>query len=529
MSVRPARGAARSTAAPKKTYGAYSFPGPSLGWVSDQNLAMSQPGAAYMLENIFPTATGGILRRGCAVQADITETEVEAPAVRSLFTYDNKMFAGVDGQIFDVSVRGAPSEEYEVESGYWSVIGFTASDGTRYLRGVNGVDAAFVYDGLTFDTSPALTFPSGVGLSSTDLSFVWSFKERLFFVQQDSLDAWYLPVGNIGGELANLPLGGVFALGGSLLFGASWSMETGGGLSSMCLFVTTEGEVAVYQGMGPDDTNTWGLVGVYFIGKPLGRDAFIRRGGDIVVATDIGFIAVSQALQKDAPSLSPSAMSFPIEDEWNRYVKQRVGAWAAAVWTEGQMIALALPTPAGRVPTWLIANARTGRWAPFTGWDASCLAVYNGDLYFGSPDGRVYQAYTGGSDAGAPYVGVYAPVFDQLGQPGHKTVHMARPVIRARSKIAPRISVHSDFRMTLPPPPNALAGTAPSKWGEGVWGVASWGSGIGAQAIYDRWQYVHGDGEAISVAIQITSASDAPIDAEFIRVDATFTSGEMQV
>lgn len=523
MNVRPARGSARQTAAPKRSYGAYSFPGPSLGWVSDQNLAMSQPGAAYVLENIFPTATGGILRRGCAVQGDI------GSPVKSLFSHDTKLFAGVDGHIFDVTVRGAPSDVYQPDSGDWSVVSFTASDGTRYLRGVNGEDTPIVYDGTTFSTSPALTFPSGVSLSPEILSFVWAFKERLFFTQEDSLDAWYLPVGNIGGELTNLPLGGVFTLGGSLLFGASWSMETGGGLSSMCLFVTTEGEVAVYQGMGPDDSNSWGLVGVYFIGKPLGRHAFIRRGGDIVVATDIGFIAVSQALQKDAPSLSPSAMSAPIEDEWNRFVKQRVDPWAATVWTEGQMIALALPTPAGKMPTWLVANVRTGRWAPFTGWDASCLAVFNGDLYFGSPDGKVYQAYVGGSDAGAPYVGVYAPVFDQLGQPGHKTVHMARPVIRVRSKIAPRVSVHADFRMVLPPPPSALSGGEASKWGQGKWGVASWGSGIGSQSIYDRWQNVNGEGEAVSVAIQITSAADAPIDAEFIRTDVTFSTGEMQV
>lgn len=526
MNVSPARGAARESAAKQKSYGAYSFPGPSLGWVSDQNLAMSQPGAAFVLENIFPTATGGILRRGCAVQADLGDP------VKSLFTYGTgggaKLFAGVDGEIFDVSVRSSPASAYSVTNGYWSVVGFTASDGTRYLRGVNGVDTPWVYDGTTFDPTPALTFPGGSSVTPEQLSFVWSFKNRLFFIQNDSLDVWYLAVGNVGGELTHLPLGGIFSLGGHLVFGASWSMETGGGLSSMCLFVTSNGEVAVYQGMGPDDTNTWGLVGIYFIGKPRGPQSFIRRGGDIVVATDIGFIAISQALQKDTPSLSPSAMSFPIEDEWNRFVRQRVEPWAAAVWTEGQMVAIALPTPSGQTPTWLVANARTGRWASFTGWDASCLSVYNGELYFGSPDGKVYQANTGGADDGMPYVAAYAPVFDQLGQPGLKTVQMARPVIRARGKLSPRISVHADFRLTLPPPPGAAGEAAAGVWGVGVWGEATWGDGVNGQTITDTWRNVYGEGEAISVAIQITSATVAPLDAEFIRTDVTFTSGEMQ-
>ncbi|MDU0220412.1 hypothetical protein, partial [Escherichia coli] len=70
--------------------------------------------------------------------------------VKSLFTYGTgggaKLFAGVDGEIFDVSVRSSPASAYSVTNGYWSVVGFTASDGTRYLRGVNGVDTPWVYD-----------------------------------------------------------------------------------------------------------------------------------------------------------------------------------------------------------------------------------------------------------------------------------------------------------------------------------------------------------------------------------------------
>lgn len=604
--IRPGRAQARETAAVERSYQAYSFPGPTLGWVSDHNLAMSQPGGAVILDNIFPTATGGILRRGCQQQASLADAEIltaltgtfdlteesttvtgsgtlaeseleegsiikiggvnytvdtissdtsftivggaEASVsgasgelvsfisdaeVKSLFAYQTgtteRLFAGCDGQIFNVSVSGTPTAEYAVTDGYWSVAQYTSTDGTSYLRGANGTDTPFVYDGSTFGTSPALTFDVSESTTADQLSYVWVYKNRFFFIQDGTLDAWYLPVGQIGGELAKFSLGGVFPLGGSLVFGATWSQETGDGLSSMCLFVTSNGEAAVYAGDDPASVDSWAKVGVYQIGKPKGPNSYFRRGGDVVVATDIGVIPISQALQKDAVSLSPSAMSFPIEDEWNDYSRNRENAWAAVTWTEGRMVAIALPTASGQTPTWLVANARTGRWARFTGWDASSLATFAGGLYFGSPDGFVYQAQTGGSDDGDPYVGVYVPSFDQLGVKGVKTAQMARAVLRSQRQVNLKISVHSDFRLKLPPAPAASEEGSTDVWGVGKWGEVVWGSQTSDPYIQDSWRSTVGEGEALTIAHQVTSSSVVPLDVEFVRTDVTFTAGDMQV
>src|SRR3546814_7978346 len=57
------------------------------------------------------------------------------------------------------------------------------------------------------------------------------------------------------------------------------------GLSEQNIFVSTEGEVAVYQGSDPGEAATWSKVGVYRIGKPLGARAHFRGGGDIAIAT----------------------------------------------------------------------------------------------------------------------------------------------------------------------------------------------------------------------------------------------------
>src|SRR3546814_8758457 len=102
--------------------------------------------------------------------------------------------------------------------------------------------------------APGITF--GGGLTSADMSYVWVYKSRLWFAQKDSMTAWYMDnADSIGGTAEPFPLGGVFGLGGSLLFGSAWSIDSSSdsGLSAQNSFVSTAGEVAVYQGSDPGE------------------------------------------------------------------------------------------------------------------------------------------------------------------------------------------------------------------------------------------------------------------------------------
>lgn len=274
------------------------LPAPTGGLVSNRNLAVSRgpdmpPGAA-VLENWFPTSTGIMARRGSKRWATMADSPI-----LSLFTYisgnQKQLFAADDSGIYDITSVPSPytwllatdvSEQAispdvpgEVgfgeesmpgghiypgtTSGDWVVVQFGTAGG-NFLVGVNGTDPAFLYDGTTFGAT-SITFPAGSGLTTADLSYVWVYKNRLFFIQKESLDAWYLPVDSIGGELTKWPMGGVFPRGGVLLWGQAWSLDSGGagGLSEQCVFTTTEGEVAAYQGLSPDPDQGWTKVGTY--------------------------------------------------------------------------------------------------------------------------------------------------------------------------------------------------------------------------------------------------------------------------
>jgi hypothetical protein len=404
--------------------------------------------------------------------------------------------------------------------------------GGVFLRGVNGADTPIVYDGTSFSTSPAITGTRTDGVTPLDpktLSQVWVHQRRIFFVEKDSLNAWYLPADSIGGAAVQFPLGGVFGRGGALLFGAAWSLETGAtsGLTEQCVFVTTEGEVAIYQGTDPSTANTWQKVGVYRIGKPLGPKAFIHAGGDLVIATDIGFVPLSQAVQRDYAALSPAAISYPIETAWNDAVAARSGNWACEVWPTNQMVLVAPPTSGTPSPQMFAANARTGAWGLFTGWDGTCLQLFGDRMFFGSSNGQIIEANVTGADQGLPFTANYVPLFDVLKNPfALKTSQLMKAVLRSPTEIVPQLSLQVDYQIALPSAPDAVQPPSNGVWGGAIWGQSLWG-GETTPNTYGQWQSVGGSGYALAPSSQITSGSLVPLDVELVRVDLTYDQGDL--
>ncbi len=401
--------------------------------------------------------------------------------------------------------------------------------GTLWLGSVTGTfqNNETISDGnggsATADGTTTLLWGKVDGVDPASLSQNWVYGSRIFYIQKDSLSAWYLAASSLTGTITELPLGGVFQLGGSLLFGSTWSLETGqGGLSEQCIFVTTEGEVAVFQGKDPSSADTWTKVGIYRIGKPLGPNAHFRAGGDIVIATNIGLIPLSQALQKDFAVLSPSAISAQIETIWNDEVKARSGLnWNCLVWSESQMAIVVPPMVADRPAVMYVANSRTGAWSKFTGWQANCLIIFQGRLFFGANGGIVIEGNVTGADQGIPYTGTYVPMFSDFGAVGRKVAGMSRAVTRSVFDPNERLSMQADYYVDLPAPPNAGASVSSNVWGSGVWGTSKWGT-TDTKKTFGRWHSTPLNGDVLAPAFQNTSGSIAPLDVEILRVDVTF-------
>jgi hypothetical protein len=376
---------------------------------------------------------------------------------------------------------------------------------------------------------PGVTFPDG--LTTADMSYVWVYKSRLWFGQKDSLNAWYLnQVDAIGGEASVFPLQGVLGRGGSILFGQNWSLEGGaeGGLSEQNVFVSTEGEVAVYQGLFPEDA-AWSKVGVYRIGKPLGNRGFIRGGGDLAISTSVGLVPLSKAIQLDVTSLNVATISYNIADAWSEAAELRGEGWQAELWPELKMAMIAPPTTNDAPdPVVFVSNTETGAWGRYTNWRVLCADVFLGQLFFGSEDGKIYAANVTGSDDGEAFTGIVLPLYEDMGSPSALKVGTAgRVVTRASAVTNELVTIQGDFNENMPVAPDAtvISGVG-NLWGTGIWGQSVWG-GQAPKIINQNWHSLGPGGYVCSLSYQVTSASLQPLDVELVRTEMLFTTAEM--
>lgn len=606
-----------------------SFPVPTGGLVSNVNIATPPQGGAEVLRNWFPTTNAIRLRRGMRRWATLTESGT----VRSLFTYtsglQHQLFAASDVGIWDVTnvpapfdsmisangidnaISPGPNTAFGARSvdgpsvtpwatnGDWITLQFSTAGGT-FLIGVNGIDEAFIYDGLEFwpyisggvsslgvsgaigdfepgdtvigdvsgatgvvvreaagflylrdiagtfqvgelvegaisglaeiDQAVGIAAPGLDGIASDRISYVWSYKNRVWFIERDTLNTWYLPVDQVGGMADVFPLGGIFPRGGSLLWGQSWSLDSSGdgGLSAQNVFVTTEGEVASYQGLSPEDAASWSIVGVYQIGRPLGKKAWIRAGGDLIIATTLGMIPLGRAIQTDYAGLGMIAISNPISDQWVSAVDIRGSEnWVCHLWGEGQMMLVAPPVPTDAEPLVLVSNSDSGAWCEFTTWEPTAITTFRGGLFMGGPNGRVQQGWIGGSDEGMPYTGVCVPLFNDLGSPGQlKVAKVARAVMRSTYEVRESIVAMFDWRISMPPAPNTAPIPNDGVWDSGIWDVSVWNADRNA-IVSNRWSSVGGSGYASSVVLQVTSGASVPLDVEVVRFDYSYTTADI--
>lgn len=526
---------------PKAQSRTRQFPAPTGGWVQNTNLRRPSGDQAEVLDNILPTARGGKLRHGSArftqVGARVTalmpytsagSRDLVAATSDSLFIISSpEVISAVGGPVPHLDSEffsdGAGYSDTALSpsfsnllSGEWSHVHFANAAG-EFLYMTNAADGPYAYDGAAI-TAQAVT-------GATGLAAVWTFGKRLFFVQQGTLSAWYLPVSAIAGALTEFPLQGVFKRGGALLFGATWSIDSGDGLDDYCAFVTEEGEVAVYTGTDP--ATDFQLQGVYEIGKPLNRNGWFRSGGDLAILTEDGIVPLSAALRVDLAALTQEAITLPIEDAWLEAVRKRSDQhpFTVTFWRREEQLIVSGIRDAG-VPVCYVVNAQTGRWCRYTGWDIQAGCVLDGDLYFGDEDGFIFKGGIGGTDSGDPITATYVARFDDLGSAAIKEAVHARLVARSSTGINPRVFANSDYIVALPASVDDTDGTAGAAWGTATWGSFLWGGAASTVAV-QQWQSVNAIGSSLSVGFQIKSTNTEAWDFEVAGVDLVYQSGRL--
>ena len=505
---------------------AFSFPAPIRGLILNENIAMASQGGAAVLDNWICTTTGIRARAGTSPHIPL------GGKVRSMFAYRSggveAAFAARTAAIYPITASSLTEPTAAVTgqtSGYYSTEQFGTAGGD-FLYAVNGSDKARLFNGTTWTQIDGTSTPAITGADTENFSHVWSFASRLFFVKKNSTMCYYLPVDSIAGAVSEFSLAGIFKRGGNLLYGATWSLDAGDGLDDKCVFVSDQGEVAIYEGTNPGDAAAWSKAGVYSITPPLGRKAKMQAGGDLLIATQTGLVPISQAISRDIAALEMSSVSKNITPLWQSqaFALSAVG-WEIEKWpTENVMV---ITQPSDSEDTCLVANLQTGAWSKFTGLNVQCLVQFDNSLFFGGADGTVYRFESSGSDSGTAYTAAYLGKSEELGVSGmQKTVAQVRAKFRGKTKVKPLVTAKTDYNENLSSPPNASTEVgAGAIWGASKWGEATWGGAtVSTQAV---WSAVGRTGFAVAPEVQVTFGGVAKPDVELVAIDATFHVGAL--
>lgn len=446
--------------------------------------------------------------------------------------YDAESAAFTVGETLTGGTSGATGEIVKVID--------NGTTGTLWINDVSGTfqDNETITDvaggSATADGTVTALIGAVTGADTNDFAHVNAYRNRLYYCEAGSLNVWYLPVGSIAGAASSFTLTGIFNKGGAVLLTSTWSMDAGDGLDDKLVVISTEGEVAIFQGTNPSDANTWLLVGKYDISEPMGKNCVMRAGGDLIVGTVEGVVPVSMAVQKDPAALSLSAVSRNIEPDWTREASQRrVLPWEVAKWPSKNMAIWTLPVTDENDEDWcFVVNLETGAWAKYTGWNTRCITVHDDQVYFGSNDGRVRRAEVGGyDDVDTPYVSTYVGAWDHLNSVGvQKTILQSRAVFITASEFDPKLSISADYEVITPSAPNAASTSgSPGVWDVGLWDVSKWDSGLTYYTVNTRWSSIGQSGFVVAPQIQVTSGVSTTPTAELVLFELTYRNGGLVV
>jgi hypothetical protein len=388
-----------------------------------------------------------------------------------------------------------------VTDGDFSVVNFTNSAGNHFLQCYNGVDSIKQYDGTTWSSVTAAI----TGVTSSDLIQAWIFKRRIWSVKKDSSDVGYLPIDSIAGEWSEFPLGSLLRRGGRIVAGTSWTIDGGDGADDLMAVISSEGEVLIYQGTNPDSASSFGLVGTYFMGKPLSKHCFQKLGGDVAVVTQRGVFPLRSALES-ADITGTAAMSKKIAPTWTQIALARgfVSGWQPTVFSPKEAMLINCPNPGNGEPSQFVVNLTTNAWTSFTNWNAQSIFAFGNDLYYGDSVGNIVRCWIPDlhSDAFGDINCQVQQAYNTFGSTQMlKHLKLMRMLLQYDSGVEVQLGIGVDYQSPSHFSIVPRSGTfAPAAWDVSLWDVSYWQQ----QAFRDRgWRAPgHRPGYALSVVLQ---------------------------
>ena len=518
------------------------------------NVMALTPEFAYVLDNFVARPFGCEVRKGWRYWMAAGNTF--AGPIRTIMTFNartsanSKLFACpaiTDSPIYDISITNTapvvsltPTTPPTVLGEYYHTnyvtpggaflavvaagMGYASYSTTGWVQYTIG-------DGIVANT---IKFPANDTTTLQQLCFVWSWKNRLWFLKKDSTVAYYLPIGQLYGELKAFDFGAQLDHGGALAYGTNWTYDGGDGMDDGLVIVTTEGEILVYQGTDPSSIETFAMKGVWYAGRPpYGRRGYHTHGGDLLIITEYGIIRMTDLVsgKLHTSDLSYNGLGGRINPRLARFVSETINSqyWFILPYPTEELLVVGSPyiDVDRSIRITYVMNSLGNGWSTFSKLDMLDAQMWEGRMVFGMRDGNVGQGFDNyrdgdsadGATLGDNILGSLQTNFNDYGSPNfNKTVRRAKVYGVVANQPSIYLTFQPEYNFTLSQLPGVPIADARALWDVSLWDAAFWAT---ASATLGKWFGTAAFGKKMSLQL-VTQVNSACLLTDY---ETCFTKG----
>jgi hypothetical protein len=256
----------------------------------------------------------------------------------------------------------------------------------------------------------------------------------------------------------------------------NWTIDGGVGQEDYSVFITSEGQCAVYLGTDPSSATTWALKGIYNLAPPLGLKCFCGFGGDLLVLTVRGVFSLSRLLREGKVNES-NAISNLIGEAFIEAseLTSELEGWEIQEFPQQNALVINVPVESYAFSNQFVMNTQTGAWCRFTGWNTFGFCYYK-KSYYGAMSAKVGKFFVENStDFGASITADVKAAFNYYSPRSRtKSWRMIRPNLLFSGTAALNVALDTDFSVDATFGAPEFAQPVTSRWDTSRWDQSRW-------------------------------------------------------
>lgn len=284
----------------------YTFPYARGIWINDAT--ETKQGYASELINFLPTLKDLQLRKGHKI-LDFSRVYNYTASFLSLKLIVNFTEAGITtyntiNGIFEDVIADSELEIpiNHIETNNRLIFFFENSPPREFYK--NTLTNGFLYEDLTFNEGDT-------PIEFTNFSGAVRYRERLFYYKEGNNQLYYTSSGAYKGTLDGYNISNIFNTKGSLVFLEVAGYSAGSGVESNLVAGFNSGDILVFDGTNPSDTNSWRALTAINLGIELYNQTIVV-GTQAFALSSIGIISISSSIARN--SINNAKFSEDIKD-----------------------------------------------------------------------------------------------------------------------------------------------------------------------------------------------------------------------